>query len=302
MSLIKSIASITLPLGIFFSNNVLALVAPPTKVQCDSCITDIQFTNQVRQYSVLNHDKYVSVLNFDTLDYRKYKVKKLSRVECETEGEPDGRGGTYKYCRNVESHSIESVSNTASDNLVFEDMRQGVQEIKDFNDSVSDITVPEESMKSGWEIVGIPAKEQNLIFLLNQNGGSQFAAKSRSYFDVILRTGGVLHDVPRIQFNLSDGSKLFISPDFRTTDNKIVYKATNLIDFDGNRIDLTKDTRAQLMNVGFNFSNNVAFQAFKRTIQMKGFVVGSKIPKKITTTIIVVSCSSGAGNPCRSVD
>lgn len=76
-----------------------AVLSSPVKaeytkfVECQACETPSQMATAARKEALLYKWSYISVMNFAKNDIAKFKVMKYRVESCESEGEPDGRGG-----------------------------------------------------------------------------------------------------------------------------------------------------------------------------------------------------------------
>ena len=55
--------------------------------------------SSARKEALLNKWSLISVMNFSNYKIAKFKVMKYRVKDCESDEEPDGRGGKQQYCR-----------------------------------------------------------------------------------------------------------------------------------------------------------------------------------------------------------
>ena len=83
-----------------FSTSVLATgTLDIYHVECESCVTESQFTQAAKDNAISRETVFMNVMNIQNYEIMKYRVYKNNKTVCDPNGrEPDGEGGFIRDC------------------------------------------------------------------------------------------------------------------------------------------------------------------------------------------------------------
>ena len=251
MTLKKSII-----LGLLFSSAIAApaLAMDSIIVECSTCETDSQFYNAAKENIVYQQTTIINVMNFENYEVRKLKSSKTTVLECEDEGEPDGRGGTFQICKWNHTYSILPMSVTNEELNNFTTLADAMNTIRK-TITLRSIEIPKIVVGSGYYfITDIESLGKTRIYYnslpISDNYIEQmnYALSSLSK----MAPNALLITAPTLVFKFDDGTKVHAEFD-KIVDSEIFFKYTKLLNTSGLEIELEKGQPFKA-GVVYNFS------------------------------------------------
>jgi len=292
---------------IFLSSFVLsALVSMPamaerTKfVECETCQTTSQMASAARKEALPYKWSYISIMNFANQEIVKFKVMKYRVKRCESEGEPDGRGGTQQYCRYSNRYYNHPQNISSLEYQHFNELARAITEAKKYSTAQYSIKVPRTTAETGWELIHASYMQSRLIDLMyEKDNGKAFVEKSLIALEAASKlTGAAAIDfkAPAIRFDFSDGSRVYAQVNFVTVDGEIDFKFLTLYDQHGNKIAVEQKISAGDKFYFVPAEKNRDFEVFKSIINSMGLAIFNNNHTVINTpsgSVIVSVCPSG---------
>lgn len=279
-----------------------ALATDSTSIECDSCTTNMDFSNVATENAMYNSTLIVNVMNFANFELRKYEVTSKSSFVCEDEGEPDGEGGVFNICKKVKTVTAKNKSISNDELTSFSDLATAIKNSKMI--SQRSIEVPPSIVDSGYDFITTANAAGKTSNYYNSIPLSQsFLEQLNLVLGGIskLFPNGVLNfEPPYLVFEFADGTKVNAKLAYIDMNNTVNFKYLKLIDPNGTIIKLDKD---QPFKVGvlYDFSNlsNSTWHKVYNFMSFNGFVVrglSSKIPPPGN---VLVSCENKTETVCK---
>ncbi|MBW8186159.1 hypothetical protein [Shewanella nanhaiensis] len=127
-------------------------------IECETCVTESQFTQAARDSAIHRETVFINVMNIDNYKINKYSVYKNSKTVCDPNGkEPDGEGGFIQDCWLEETLTAYQVNLTNTELNAFRsfaDLQNDMTAI-----SQSSIEVPENVIDNGYKLIGASFNE-----------------------------------------------------------------------------------------------------------------------------------------------
>lgn len=274
-------------------------------VDCDTCVTEAQFTQAAKDKAINRKHIYVSVMNFKNYEIKKYQVFKDSKTVCDPNGrEPDGEGGFIYDCWLEKTLTADKVSLTNNELNLFTDLADGVN---DLNQAISQrsIEVPKIVLPSAIDIVSTPYKGTNVINYYDSLSyfDTSIVSKYLIAFEALSKTIsiGITITAPALKFTFSDDTVAYAVFDFVDSDGIAHMKFTKIIVKDGLEIDLTKKDNPFDKTYDVSSLSLITWQSLLTAFKAYGLAVNvadtSKVPKG---TIIIIDCSNSTETVCRN--
>ena len=283
-----------------------AVLSSPVKaeytkfVECQACETPSQMATAARKEALLYKWSYISVMNFAKNDIAKFKVMKYRVESCESEGEPDGRGGVQEYCRYSNEYYTHPQNISSLEFQHFNELARAINEAQKYTTAQYSIKVPRTTAETGWELMHASYMQSRLINLMyEKDDGKAFVEKSLIAIEAASKLSGAAaidFKAPAIRFDFSDGSKVYAKVNFVTIDGEIDFKFLTLYDQHGNKIEVDGKISAGDKFYFVPAKSTKDFETFQKIVNSMGLAIFNNNHTMINVpsgTIIVSNCPSG---------
>lgn len=269
--------------------------SPALAVECQSCATPEQFANAAKSQAALNSWRIVNVMNYFNNRIYKFKIMKYRVETCDSEGEPDGRGGVQEYCRYTNSYYTHPQNISSQEYADFSSAARVVKDIYQRAEKVSAIEIPEEVAGSSWQLLQASYLRTNSLEHARKN------PENLEFFDHVSNALGAMSSLglpvkmPMLEFKFPDDSRAFATADFMTSNGQVHYKFVLMIDKSGNEVSFDKPAKAWQRYKFSPGTSMVTYNAFLSYIGAAGLTVykhGSyaSVP---SGSVVVSICTSG---------
>lgn len=295
-----------------FSTGALANTNPVESyhIECDSCVTDKEFEQAAKDNAVFRKTVFINVMNIKNYEIKKYSVYSNSKTVCDPNSrEPNGEGGFIQDCWRESTRTATEVAINNTELNAFIDFSK----IKNDLDLITlqSIYVPGEVLESGYELVGASFNQTAVNKYFNSLPNQDvLVERIGQYIESVTTTIGnsYLKVTARpIVFEFNDGTIAHAVFKFIDMDNVVHLEFTQIMDSNGNIIDLTNANNP--FSKQFNAANisQISWQSLLTAFKAYGLAVrgsSSKIipPNTVPRGIVTITCSSSSSSEtvCRN--
>lgn len=272
-------------------------------VDCETCVTEAQFTQAAKDNAIHRQNINVSVMNFNNYEIRKYQVYKNSKTVCDPNGrEPDGEGGFIYDCWLEKTLTANKVNLTNTELNLFTDLADAHNAL---NQTILQRTVviPKDVVASGTDVINSTNKRNLIISHYNSLGFTDISIISKYLVvaEAFTKTFNLAVTItaPAIEFTFSDDTVAYAVFDFVDSNLVAHFKFTKII-VGGIEIDLTKDNPFS-KTYDVSGMSLTSWQSLLTAFKAYGLAVNvadtTRVPKG---TVRVIDCSNSTETVCRN--
>lgn len=273
-------------------------------VECDSCVTEAQFTQVAKDNAIHREHIYLSVMNFENYEIKKYIVFKDSKTVCDPNGrEPDGEGGFIYDCWLEKTLTADKVNLTNAELNLFTDLADTTNYL---NQAISQraVEVPIVVLPSGLDIISPSDNGSKVISYYDSLSLFDTSVVSKFFIalDVFTKTisTGITFNAPAVKFTFSDNTVAYAVFDFIDSDGFAHLKFIKITGKNGLVIDLKK-VNPFTDNYDVSGMSPTSWQSLLTAFKAHGLAVNiadtSRVPKG---TITIIDCSNSTETVCRN--
>lgn len=272
-------------------------------VDCETCVTEAQFTQAAKDNAIHRQNINVSVMNFNNYEIRKYQVYKNSKTVCDPNGrEPDGRGGFIYDCWLEKTLTANKVNLTNTELNLFTDLADAHNAL---NQTILQRTVviPKDVVASGTDVINSANKRNLIISHYNSLGFTDISIISKYLVvaEAFTKTFNLAVTItaPAIEFTFSDDTVAYAVFDFVDSNLVAHFKFTKII-VGGIEIDLTKDNPFS-KTYDVSGMSLTSWQSLLTAFKAYGLAVNvadtTRVPRG---TVRIIDCSNSTETVCRN--
>ncbi|MGS0683437.1 hypothetical protein ACVBIL_20060 [Shewanella sp. 125m-7] len=283
---------------LFGSLTTSAVAIDSYHIECDSCVTDAQFTQFAKDNAIHRQTVYIHVMNIENYNVKKYSVYKNNKTVCDPNGrEPDGEGGFIYDCWLEHTLTANEVSLTNAELNTFNyfaDLQNHLSSI-----SLFAIDTPKEVLDSAYELIGASYNETAVSNYFNSLPVKQtIVEKTGLYLEsmtTVATNSYIKINARPIVFEFDDGGKAYAVLSFEDMDNVIHLKFVKVFDKNGNVIDLVDE------NNPFSPKFKTDGLSLLTTFKAYGLAVPGVSTKIVPRgSVIIVDCSTSTETVCKN--
>ncbi|MCS6137408.1 hypothetical protein G3496_21145 [Shewanella baltica] len=272
-------------------------------VDCETCVTEAQFTQAAKDNAIHRQNINVSVMNFNNYEIRKYQVYKNSKTVCDPNGrEPDGEGGFIYDCWLEKTLTANKVNLTNTELNLFTDLADAHNAL---NQTILQRTVviPKDVVASGTDVINSTNKRNLIISHYNSLGFTDISIISKYLVvaEAFTKTFNLAVTItaPAIEFTFSDDTVAYAVFDFVDSNLVAHFKFTKII-VGGIEIDLTKDNPFS-KTYDVSGMSLTSWQSLLTAFKAYGLAVNVADTTRVPTgTVRVIDCSNSTETVCRN--